>query len=148
MKTKSLPLIESISSTCEESKCPWLENGFCGLAGEVLRRMESANLPRQQEILKFNETKAPGAEWLAENHGKFENFGTKCVVSDVNKAQLWEGKLPSSVILNAADENQFENNSDFVRGLGHNSLNSTTVDTATKSIVVNRVSQYPGYRWF
>ena len=139
MGENGLPLTESTVSGCEKADCPWLEGGFCGLAGQLLMRMNVKNI-KSQGLLSFERNEA-GAythaeeDWVAENREKFINFSSGCVISSLNRAQLLEGKLPTPLILTAGDSVQYQKNADFAFDQKPQMLKVTSNDAGQVALV-------------
>jgi hypothetical protein len=113
-----LLLTESTATSCEKAGCPWLEGKLCKLSGQVMMRMNIANvklqgmLPCEPNGVSFSK---PETDWIEQNGKRFLSFSSGCVLSSLNRSQLLNGHIPSPLILTAGDPEQYDDNVKFAK---------------------------------
>lgn len=146
MGENGLPLTEQTVAGCEKVDCPWLENGLCGLAGQLLIRMNTANIKSQGSfILERGDDLPSHTDWVVGNHKKFLRLGDGCVISQMNQEQLIYNNMTNPLILVAGDQEQYEINTDYTISQRHQMLRVTPNDES-RSVLVSRVIFSPDIR--
>ena len=142
-----LPLSESTVVGCEKVGCPWLvRDRMCGLVGQLMARMNSANVFSQSAFTFMRgEDLPPNFDWFVENHSKFIWLGDSCVVSQMNQEQLAYNQLPEPLVLVAGDQEQYEHNADYAISQRHQMLRVTPNDDS-RSVLISRVIYSPDFR--